>query len=459
MVIRKIKFCLLFFPFFTLSIFLTGCFKERDACYLTKNIALKTKDIAKKEFNLDLEAEVISNTLYVYLSIKNILLSAKFLSEEALQKVGNATHAASRAGVNADSNIEFFKIVASDPSTPGASLVMTRYIKDIKKYILGLISRNDLLQRMEMNLEFNPVTMGKNTILSFFEKMRSASSKDLIQLFLPEKLQIDKVSASFFVSLMEHDLKKEKSYKVLDLKTERIDQYKSLIYAKVKETFLPKEDQVNYDFQNPSGKVQEYVFVVNTLLAPKIIETIHIVHPQMDDPTKPLYPDFPKMYKKYQNIESWTNKDSEVTSTSLINFVTNQTSNAIRMAFTKNKKLKKVFAVKSVRGSSEKKDNKTSLLFHINIVRKQSPEATQLQSDYHVTILDKSLETIAIMLRSFEFEDFDEIQVNYIPEKNRILLNKSLLSRFHKNNISIPELLQKSEHRSFNNKELLQNIT
>lgn len=240
-------------------------------------------------------------------------------------------------------------------------------------------------------------------------------------------------------------MKTEKKYEIIDIKTKRLSRFKALVYIKVTETYQPDEHYKDYAFQVPSGYQNEYLFVINTHLTPKIMETIYALHKKIPDQGL-TYQGFPKEYKEHENIHSWNNSQQTFKDESVPMFVIRQVTNRIRTTFAQDKKLKKLFTTKFVTGQYLKQKDGTSIIqFNINIDRNQSPEALALLDSYYIKILDKSLDIITTLIQSFEFQNFDKIYVHYVPQKKKIILDTQLMERFHKHNVSIPELIKMSE--------------
>jgi hypothetical protein len=436
---RKLFLLLILLPF------INSCSTSEITSAFSANLPQDIVTVCKKEYKIDIEAEILGNTLYVYLPLDDIILSTRFLSDESMSKINNVTLAASRAGLSAAPNIKFYKIIASDKKNPGIDFVITRFVLDIKKFMLGAISRKDYIQRMEMNIEFNPTIMGENSVKSFFKDLETAKPSQIIKDYFPNTLSAKKISPTFFAMLMEHSMKINKKNNILQIKSKQISKFKALVHVKVQENYNVNKDYPNHKFQTPSQFVNEYIFVINTALIPKIIESIYSYH-TIDQAGTLIDRGMPEALKKYNDTSQWSSDRRNPLNESVPLFVIRQVTKRIKSTFTKDKNLKKLFTTKLVTGKYLKqKDGQRLIQFNINIQRNSTPESLKLLENYHILILNKSLDIITELMKSYEFTDYDRIYVNYAPKKKQIILDKKLVYQFYRHRISVPELLQQSE--------------
>ena len=430
---------------FALAILTTGCGKDNKLNTFSKGrLARDIIDLCKKENNVDVEAEIVENTLYVYLTVDDIILTTKGLSEVDQKKIQDVTLIASRAGLSTYSDIKFYKIIASDNKNIGIELVITRFVLDIKKFMHGALSRQNFIDRMDMEVVFNPGKMGNQFARAFFKDLSSGDAKEIIKTYFPDNISLNKVSPTFFAMLMEHSLKKNINYDVKDIKIKRLSKFKSLVYAKVYETYEMADPESEYKFSTPTDFTNEYVFAINTRLFPKIIESMHSFNKINSEGQLENY-GFPTSLKKHENISSWNTSIRASYKESVPVFIIKQITNAIKRKFTNKKNLKRLYQTKFVTGQYLDKDGLRTIQFNIDIDRNESPEALNLMDGYYVKILDEALTEIAIMLRSYEFEDFDRLYILYSPKRKQIILDKELVHKFYRKKISVNELLTMSE--------------
>ena len=103
--------------------------------------------------------KTVGKTLGVYMPVDNLLDSSLQPSEESFKKLGNVLQVLSRVTLSTDANLEFITLVARDSKISGFELVLTRYVEDIKRFMVGDISRGEYIKRMLFETRFDPAAL------------------------------------------------------------------------------------------------------------------------------------------------------------------------------------------------------------------------------------------------------------------------------------------------------------
>jgi len=144
---------------FGIALYLT--FISLQGCALTyptqADMIEGVKRLCKNEYGIDVKAKVAGKTLGVYMPIKGLFnLKNMQLSQEALKKVDGVMLSVSRVALSGSKKIDFYTVVTADEDVPGAEVILTRYVKDLRRFIFRDISRGQFAKRMVVDVRFNP---------------------------------------------------------------------------------------------------------------------------------------------------------------------------------------------------------------------------------------------------------------------------------------------------------------
>jgi hypothetical protein len=112
--------------------------------------------LCRDEYNTEVRVKTVGKTLGVYMPVDNLLTSALQPSEGSFEKLGNVLQVISRVALSTDADLEFITLVARDTKIPGFELVLTRYVEDIKRFMVGDISRGEYIKRMLLETRIDP---------------------------------------------------------------------------------------------------------------------------------------------------------------------------------------------------------------------------------------------------------------------------------------------------------------
>ena len=252
------------------------------------------------------------------------------------------------------------------------------------------------------------------------------------------------LSLSFFRVVFELKMKKNMHYEIKELKMKPIADGKTLVYCKVKETYIPKEGYKSTDFLFPSGTVNEYLLVVKSLQFTQKITGVYPLFKKGDDGSLEKMP-FPEEYRQYKNIENWTENDFLVEDISFSDFIAKQVAQRISRKVqeaqkeheSEKKKIQvkqewrsslgllsdakkeemeqeaklheKTFHLDSVKANFEEKEvNGKDKLFKINMKFKQFPQDSKSLED----IKTLSLSIVKNVFNNYEYSDFSEVVIS-----------------------------------------------
>lgn len=393
------------------------------------------KRISKDEYHVDVQTKVVGKNLGTYIALENIFDREQGLSKEASENIGNLLLSVSRVSLSTDAPLDFYTVIASDKTIPGVEAVFTRNVTDVKRYLLGNISRDDFFQRLMIDVRFSPSTLAERTVLNFFSNMTTGNTRNLLANYLRKSTDSTEFSLAFLRMILEIKLKDSLHFEVLQLKIKPLASESALVYCKTKETYKPKAGYTSEDFTFPSGFIHEYLFLIGSSnYLPEIREIIPLDFKDENGGYKKK--PFPAEYAAYQDEESWPKDDFLLDDITFPQFLAGQIAQRIvrkvreleddstkKSTPTKNNATLN-FKVDSVKGryiKSEEKDIKGSLI-QIDFKISQSSEDAIPSHLY-----DLSFEIIKDVIEKYHFKDFSEIRLSRVSSKDVRIIPKSAI--------------------------------
>jgi len=115
------------------------------------------KSLCEKEYGVDVEVKVEGTTLGVRIPLEGLFDPETLqIAPKAFDKIDGVMLSVSRVTLSSDKSIDFYTVITYDMNVPGAEVVMTRYAKDLRRFVYGDISRGEFGKRMVFEVRFNP---------------------------------------------------------------------------------------------------------------------------------------------------------------------------------------------------------------------------------------------------------------------------------------------------------------
>jgi hypothetical protein len=113
--------------------------------------------LCEKEYSVKVEVAIEGSTMGVRMPIDDLFDPDTFqINTKSFDKITGVMLSASRVALSSDKSIDFYTVIAHDKKVPGAEVVMTRYVHDLRRFFLGDISRGEFTKRMVFDVRFNP---------------------------------------------------------------------------------------------------------------------------------------------------------------------------------------------------------------------------------------------------------------------------------------------------------------
>jgi len=161
------KSILLFVGYFWLAAVSSGC----GPTYPKEQFADSIVRLCKKEYNLDVKAEVAGKTVTIYAPIRDLWDMTFALTEKAGEEINNVILSVSRVALSTDAKYDFYVVIAHDIRIPEIQIIIIKYVDDVKRFFLNDISRGEFSKRMLVDKRLNPQSRKEFAIKEVFAKM------------------------------------------------------------------------------------------------------------------------------------------------------------------------------------------------------------------------------------------------------------------------------------------------
>jgi len=384
-------------------------------------------EVCKEEYDVDVKIKKVGRTLGVYVPIEGLFEAPEDLGEDAsLEKIvsglrfsPNATEniddvcmSVSRVCLSTDSAIDFYVVIAGDTKMPGANITLTRHVTDIKRILTGDISRGDFVQRMLLDVDYDPTQDAEALVKEFYKDLETKDQKEILGRYFSKTAYLRNISSGFFLILSELEFKDNRSYEIKDLKAKRIARDKVLVLSKTKETFRPKKDYEKYKFVYPPDSENECLFVIDYSIFPYTF--INAVYPLRltEKSGKAVKLSYPRQFARFQQEGAWQKEDFFLEEVKLPDFLSRQIANRIRTKFQEDTKLSQKFILKLVAGEYARQTPKFSV-FRFTVDLQENPflntqgvpEAEKEKAEAEI------FKIICQVLRRYEFKNFNSVEL------------------------------------------------
>lgn len=412
---------------------LSGCDKPS---FPKERLLESIKEMCHEEYHLDVKAKVSDNVLGTYVVLENIFDREQGLSKEASEKIADLLLAVTRISLSTDAPIQFYTVVASDKTIPGVEAVFVRYVDDVKRYLLGSISRDDFFHRLMIDVRFNPSSLAERTVLNFFSNLSTGNTRTLLANYLKRSSESSDFSLAFLRMILEMKLKDNVHFEMIQMKIKALPDERTIVYCKVKENYSMKQGYTEKDFNFPSGFVYEYLFVIGaTNYLTEIREVIPLDY--KDDNGEYKKRSFPAEYAEYQNTDEWLSDDFLIEKISLPEFLAGQMAQRI---------VRKVREMEGEGETPESKADNPLLNYKVESIKghylppKSDTDISNpsFELDFKVVsslhsetmpqkLYDVSVEIVRDVIEKYHFDDFKEVRLSNTSSKDVKVVPRSVL--------------------------------
>ncbi|NQT22109.1 MAG: hypothetical protein HQ579_01580 [Candidatus Omnitrophica bacterium] len=145
---------------------LSGC----THTYPKETLADSIVEMCKKEYKVDIKAELIGNTLAIYIPLPSLFDITLRVNKESQTIIQNVILSASRVALSTNAKIEFYCVIAQDARMPEIQIIVIKYITDVKRAYFLDISRGEYFKRAIFDINVNPQSKKEKSIKEMIKK-------------------------------------------------------------------------------------------------------------------------------------------------------------------------------------------------------------------------------------------------------------------------------------------------
>lgn len=127
--------------------------------------------LCKSEYKLDVKIATKGKTVVIYLPLSDLIDFTFAITKTASEKINNVILSVTRVAISTDAEYDFYVIIAHDVRIPEIQIVIIKSVDDVKRFLLGSISRDDYSKRMLIDMRLNPQAQKERSVREVFEKM------------------------------------------------------------------------------------------------------------------------------------------------------------------------------------------------------------------------------------------------------------------------------------------------
>ncbi len=274
---RAINYWIPAFAGMTACLLLTAC----SSTYKRESIEGSIKELAKKEYKLDVEVKETGDTIGIRYEVDNFLGEMVASDQLVWKNIEDLMLVLGRIGLSTDNPPKFLVLDVVDGGNHKTHLIFTRYVQDIQKLMAEALSRTEFLDRLLIEFEID----GKRSVFDPLEmdmvRLMMMSSETVTQeegekeLPLPP-FDLKEVSLpSFLADVVANTVRRELKEKEAKDDSFMLRQVKGIYLSKAAEpSFHFQLDVVPRDGQEALAKlVNEKLFPLVSKEAARILKS------------------------------------------------------------------------------------------------------------------------------------------------------------------------------------------
>lgn len=464
------SFCLLL----TMSL-LSAC----SHTYPEERLVQDLRALCLREYGIkDVDVKIVGKTIGVHLPLKQLfttdfsklleqgdapvqsLESLMQFSPDAMERVENVLFVTSRVILSTDKKLDFYILTATDTEFTGVQLVLIGYLHDLRRVRFWDISRDEYRKRIANDLRINRGVLWKKTVTNLFKDMETKPTHDIVDTYFLPDASAEEISPLFYSEILELAYKKDIRYEILEIKSTSLKDDEIVVYAKVRSTFRPAMEYVNYDFLVPPGYEAEYIFILEHAQGKYKIQRVIPFH-FIDENEKMERVEFPEELGLYRNIDTWL-EDFTVEEVFLPEFLADQLTRRVNHLLMEDEKISGLFSQARIEfthvkaGEAEQpqaeieseiaeKDSDHFRLMVLFSPRNSTESASLALQDIFERedvryMLDKALQEFVEVIRGYRFNDFEYLDIFSPAESQVLVLGRQQLELYRQRKLPLVDL-------------------
>ena len=127
--------------------------------------------LCKKEYKIDVKVRTVGKTVAIYLPLTNLLDFTFALTPDAGEKINQVILNVTRVLLSTDAEYDFYCVMAHDVKIPEIQIVIIKSVEDVRRFLLGDISRGEYGKRMLIDMRIAPQAQKERAIKDVFDRM------------------------------------------------------------------------------------------------------------------------------------------------------------------------------------------------------------------------------------------------------------------------------------------------
>ena len=420
------------------------------------------RDICHKEYGIDeIKVKIVGKTIGVFLPIQKLFVTnfKEALSKgnmkindlenlfrpapEALEQVEDVLFSISRVILSTDRKLEFYLLQAADMDETGLQLVLEGYVNDIKRVRFWDISRDEYRKRVLHEIKLNRALVWHRPVRSFFETLEQAPSLKKIGAYFAQPMTPEVLQALFYV-----DPKRIPAGAVQwhlgELRSTPIESNNILVYVPATVEY-PAKALAQGAVKIPSGSFLEYFFVVSFASEqPQIVRVIPLSYVDNDKKIQKI--PLPETMDLEKDLESWETEFS-FSEIHLGDFLAEQLTRRTQTLLYSDERIHNTFEkVNLMFRYHQEGEPKNHFSLELDLKLKSpvpTPLGPSLQNEDVLYLLNLTSREFVSVLRSYQFSDYEFLQLSLNSDPNARILGKEDLELFRRNKVDLQGLLGK----------------
>jgi len=127
--------------------------------------------LCKKEYKIDVKVKTVGKTVAIYLPLTNLLDFTFALTPDAGEKINQVILNITRVILSTDAEYDFYCVMAHDVRIPEIQIVIIKSVEDVRRFLLGDISRGEYGKRMLIDMRIAPQAQKERAVKDVFDRM------------------------------------------------------------------------------------------------------------------------------------------------------------------------------------------------------------------------------------------------------------------------------------------------
>lgn len=426
---------------------LAGCHSES---YPSDKIKDALAEICKKEYGIEnIDVKIVGGTIGVFLPLQK-LFSADFKeaaitgkvrnletlfepSPEALEKVEDVLFSISRILLSTDKPLKFYVLEATDVEKTGMQLILTGCVDDIKRVRVWDISRNEYRKRVIHELKLNRAVVWHKPVRKFFKDLEQLDAAQIQAKYFGSQMPADALQKLFFDNLKTPATATQNhTWKIQEMRSVSLQRNQALVYIKAIPPALKEKDLTEL----------QYLFVLAVQDDNARIARIVPFQYKGEDGQIQKIP-FPRELKIQENVELW-DEEFPLKEVTMGSFLADQLNRRLQAVAASDERIQLTFGDAKLEFVYHDEPPKPFFSLEVEAVLKDlnnySRQALIMHEDM-VYLLNLASQEFVDVLRSYQFGDYDHIQLSLGQEPNPLILGRENLELFRRKKIDIQGLL------------------